>query len=116
MLTCREAEKMVMPYIDGQLSDEELELFLRHVYTCPDCHEELEIYYTVSVGLRQLDDELDGYDLTGALEDSLDLSWLRVRAVKLRRVICYAADTLGMTGLLTILLMQLRIWMQTGVF
>lgn len=116
MLKCREAERMVMPYIEGRLSDMELEKFLRHIEICPDCREELEIYYTVSEGLKQLDEDESGdYDITGALEDSLDLSWLRVRAAKLRKVVCYAVDTLSMTGLLTALILQLRIWVQTGI-
>ena len=47
---------MVMPYIDGRLDEEEkLEDFLSHVNECPACREELEIYFTVYVGLRQLD-------------------------------------------------------------
>ena len=55
MATCREIEKMVMPYINHQLDETQLEQFLKHVKNCPACREELEIYYTVSVGLWQLD-------------------------------------------------------------
>ncbi len=116
MLGCREAEKMVMPYIDDELGETELEQFLNHISTCEACREELEIYYTVSLGLKQLDDEMGSYDIAGALEDSLDLAWMRVRAVRLRKVICYAVDTLCVVGLLTAVLLQIRIWMQTGMF
>lgn len=49
MLTCREAEKMVMPYIDEQLSEKGLDEFLAHIQACDSCKEELEIYYTVYV-------------------------------------------------------------------
>jgi hypothetical protein len=115
MLTCREAEKMVMPYIEDRLSEEELEAFLRHVNSCRGCREELEIYYTVLHGLRQLDDETGDYDMNQALEESLDLSWLRVRAGRLRKIICYAVDTLGATGVLTVLVMQIRMWLQAGI-
>ncbi|MDD3252374.1 MAG: zf-HC2 domain-containing protein [Lachnospiraceae bacterium] len=111
MLNCREAEKMIMPYIGAQLDEQELEQFLNHIRQCPDCREELEIYYTVSLGLRQLDSGTGVYDITGALEESLDVAWMRVRAVRLRKVICYAVNTLCVTGVLTILLMQLRIWL-----
>lgn len=116
MLTCREAEKLVMPFIDHELDEDELEQFLRHIHSCPACHEELEIYYTVFLGLRQLDDGSGAYDIAGALEDSLDFAWLTVRTIRLRRIVCYAADALGVTGLLTALLLQLRIWMQAGIF
>ncbi len=114
MLTCREAEKMVMPFINHKLDEEELEHFLCHLEKCPDCQEELEIYYTVFLGLRQLDDESGVYDIAGSLEESVDMAWLRVRAARLRRVVCYAVDTLEVTGLLTAMVLQVRIWMQTG--
>lgn len=115
MLSCREAEKMVMPYIDEELSEAELDEFLEHIQDCDSCREELEIYYTVSVGLRQLDLGTGVYDITGALEESLDLAWLKVRAARLRRVIRYAVETLCTAGVLTVLVLQLRIWIQSGV-
>lgn len=115
MLTCREAERLVMPYINDQLTEEEMEEFLKHIHTCPDCREELEIYYTVFHGLRQLDEDEGDYDGTRALEESLDLAWLRVQAVRLRTIICYAIDALGATGVMTALIMQIRIWVQNGI-
>ena len=115
MLTCKQAEKMVMPFIDYQLSEQELEDFLIHVETGPSCKEELEIYYTVSAGLKQLDSGTGAYDIAGALEDTLDMAWMKVRTMKLRKVICYAVNTLSVTGVLTILLMQIRMWILGGI-
>ena len=46
LMTCREAERLVMPYINGELTDAELAEFLKHIDTCEDCREELEIYFT----------------------------------------------------------------------
>lgn len=115
-MNCREVQKLVMPFIDHELTEEELSAFLHHIHNCPECREELEIYYTVSLGLRQLDDESGAYDIAGALEDSIDAAWLKVRAARLRWIISCAADALGATGLLTALILQLRIWMQAGVF
>ena len=115
MLSCREAEKMVMPFIDGNLDEQELEAFLNHIHSCSDCREELEIYYTVSLGLRQLDSGTGVYDIAGALAESLDMAWMKVRAVRLRKVVFYAVNTLCATGVLTVLLMQLRIWAQSGI-
>lgn len=112
MYSCREAEKMVMPYINHQLDEKELEQFLKHVRSCPVCREELEIYYTVSVGLKQLDNANGVYDIAGSLEESMENAWLAVRTARLRKVICYAANTLNAASVLIILLMQIRIWMQ----
>lgn len=103
-----------MPYIDEQLSEKELDDFLEHIQGCHSCREELEIYYTVYVGLRQLDSGTGIFDIAGALEDSLDLAWLKVRAARLRRIISYAVEALCATGVVTTLLLQVRIWLQTG--
>ena len=56
-MTCREAERLVMPYINGSITDDELRDFLEHIEHCGECREELEIYFTVDVGIRQLDEE-----------------------------------------------------------
>lgn len=56
-LKCKEAAKMVIPYIKGQLCDKELRRFVSHIRECPDCREELETYYIVYKGLMQLDEK-----------------------------------------------------------
>ena len=56
-LTCKEATKMVIPYIKGQLGDAELRRFVAHIKECHDCREELETYYIVYKGLMQLDEK-----------------------------------------------------------
>jgi len=62
-MTCKEVERLVMPYINDELTDEELGEFLEHMESCPDCREELEIYFTVDVGIRQLDSETGNYNI-----------------------------------------------------
>ena len=112
MATCREIEKMVMPYINHQLDETQLEQVLKHVKNCPACREELVIYYTVSVGLWQLDSGNGVYDIAGSLEESMENAWLTVRTARLRKVICYAANTLNVASVLIMLFMQIRIWIQ----
>ena len=34
-MTCREAERLVMPYINGSITDEELKAFVEHIDHCP---------------------------------------------------------------------------------
>ena len=43
MASCREIEKMVMPYINHQLDEVQLEQFLKHIKSCSSCREELEL-------------------------------------------------------------------------
>ena len=95
-MTCREAERLVMPYINGSITDEELKAFVEHIDHCPDCREELEIYFTVDVGIRQLDEGTGSYNIKGA-QNAI-----------------YAVNTLCFWSVFVILIVQIRIWSQTG--
>ena len=50
-MTCREARKLIIPFVHDELSMEETRDFLQHVRGCKGCMDELEIYYIVDVGL-----------------------------------------------------------------
>ena len=115
-MTCQEAEGMIIPYIDNNLSDEELEKFLLHINSCGNCREELEIYFTVYVGLRQLDSDIGTYNIKGALDVALEASMERLKKVHVLTVLRYVANTLSLLSVLVILLLQLRIWWQNGIF
>lgn len=115
-MTCEEAEKLVMPYIRDELTDNELEAFLEHVEGCGSCREELEIYFMVDVGLRQLDHDCGTYDITGELERKIEDSYNRVRNILRMRICTYGINTLGVMSLIVTILLQCRIWWQFGIF
>lgn len=56
-MTCLEAQRLITAFINDQLSIEQLEAFLSHVNSCPDCMEELEVYYALLTAMKQLDEE-----------------------------------------------------------
>ena len=106
-MTCREAERLVMPYINGELTDAELAEFLKHIDTCEDCREELEIYFT-------LDEGTGTYNIKGALETALEISRQRIHTLYLLQTARYAVNTLCFWAVLVVLILQLRIWGQLG--
>ena len=110
-MNCQEAQRLVMPYTQDELTDRELEEFLEHVETCPACQEELEIYFMVSLGLRQLDEGSGSFNMKQEMEEALDLSYRRVHFVRTIKIACYAVNTLAGMGLLSTFLLQLRIWL-----
>ena len=70
---------MVMSYIEDNLTDRELSVFLEHIKHCPECYEELEVYYTLYVGLQQLDALEDNcQEQFYGLEKSLQFSKTRI--------------------------------------
>ena len=114
-MTCKEAESLVMPYIKNELTDEELFEFLEHIEHCPECREELEIYFTVDVGIRQLDSETGNYNIKGALETAIEQSRESLEAVRLVKIVRYAVSTLSVMALIITVLLQCRIWLQAGL-
>lgn len=110
-MTCEEAERMVTPYINDQLSGDDLEAFLSHVENCKNCQEELEIYFMVDVGLKQLDQGSGTFDIAGALEKKLEDSYGKVSRMWAFRTLKYAVNTLWFMALIVTVLLQLRIWL-----
>jgi hypothetical protein len=113
-MTCQEAERLVTPYIRGELDGDELEEFLRHVDSCADCREELEIYYMVNVGLEQLDNDDDiqfgNFDIVGRLRRRLAESRAHIRHLRSVQKMAYAAETVAVMALIVTTLLQFRIW------
>lgn len=73
-MNCKETQRQLVPYINGELEEKEEEEFVRHIRHCPECYEELEVYATVFAGIRQLDGAEDKIDYRTLVEDSLEHS------------------------------------------
>ena len=74
-MKCVEAQSLITEYINDELTGERLEQFLAHVYECEDCREELEIYYVIMKGMKQIDnDNVPNYNFHEAFEEELEQS------------------------------------------
>ena len=74
-MNCLEAQGLIMRYVNDELSAVELEVFLEHIEKCPDCKEELEIYYILTTGMQQLDnDYVHTYNFHEAFEKQIEKS------------------------------------------
>lgn len=68
-----------MPFIKSELTMEQAKVFFEHIDNCKDCKEELEVYYILLIGLKQLDeDPSDSLDLHGQFEQHLNKARERV--------------------------------------
>lgn len=113
-MTCAEAEKLIVPYMEDKLSVTELEDFIEHIETCKNCREELEIHYMVDVGLKKLDQADGNFDIVGALKRKLADSAAILHRYMMLQVAGYSASTLMTMALFVMILLQLWIWRQTG--
>ena len=55
-MNCQNAQSMVLNFINNKLDKEETKELIEHIRDCKDCWEELEIYYVMLIGLKQLDE------------------------------------------------------------
>ena len=91
-MDCKRALELIVPFINEQLNPEEMEAFLNHIDSCPECREELEVNYSLMTAMKQLDENTDLSDnyieelnqkIEGCYLDELK----RKRACSRRRVI-----------------------------
>lgn len=72
-MTCLEAQSKIIAYIERNLEKDEKQHFLNHVKHCNNCKEELNIYYTMLEGMRQMDNNLPlSTDFEKALDDRME--------------------------------------------
>lgn len=55
-MNCKDAEKMISPFLEDDLDNRDLAEFLKHMDRCSECKEELTIQFLVLVGMKRLED------------------------------------------------------------
>jgi hypothetical protein len=89
-----------MAFIDKKLPEEKVNDFVRHIKNCPNCSEELEIYYTLIVGTRQLDNNEElSKDFDKDLKNELQRISNRVKKVRRFRVSAFGIFFVALIGL-----------------
>lgn len=120
MTDCIEIQSQIMDYIDGTLSDEDMETFLSHVNECSACKDELNIYYTVYLGLRQLENndvEIEELkDVDSALEEQLEHSAIIMKHKKVLQICAYVFATVLFWSITSILIFEFKIFNILGYF
>ena len=56
-MDCKEAEKLIQPYVQGNMPEKEMEPFISHIRKCHTCHEELETYFIVNRAMAYFEDD-----------------------------------------------------------
>lgn len=103
-MNCQNAQSMVLNFINNKLDKEETKEFIEHIRSCKDCWEELEIYYVMLIGLKQLDEgEELAADFKEKLQNEVDCRYLEIEknskrkyAVKIVIVLTIAAMLIWM--------------------
>ena len=101
-MTCLEAQSKIIAYIDYNLEKDQKTEFLKHIQHCEDCKEELNIYYTMIEGMRQLDSNMQlSKDFTEELNRRIEYEMKQSRK---KRDILRSSVVLAVTGAFTFLI------------
>lgn len=110
-MECKEAQPLVKKYIDGEISDKDLDKFLNHIENCKECYEELEINYTIFSALMKLDDNPNlSYNINEMLLEELNASRKYIRRKKKFNFYKITIYAIAMLALIFILAVQFKIW------
>ena len=101
-MTCKECQNMIQDYLKNRQKAKELEGFIEHVRSCPDCYEELETYFIIGLATRVLEEGADvSYDIKAMLLQELQEKELMLKRKKRKKrilavtiVLLLAADIL----------------------
>lgn len=68
-MECFELDTKIISYVNRQLDDDELDAFLQHIKTCKRCRDEVELFFTLTEGISQMEsDEITVYDFPEEFE------------------------------------------------
>ena len=69
-LTCKQEEKLILPFIRDTLDNRTKRQFLNHLDHCDQCLEELSIQFLVTTGMQRLENG-DAFDLNRELGERI---------------------------------------------
>lgn len=105
-MNCKELdlEKCLIPFLQDELSVEELELFIAHIESCPSCYEELQTSFSLYYGLKMLEeDEPQAVNLQKEFEKRIEEAKHQIhRRKRMRRIMITAAVLLLMAVFIVI--------------
>ena len=58
-MDCKRVMELMTQFINEQLDAEDVQAFLDHIDSCPECREELEVTYSLMTAMKQLDEDTD---------------------------------------------------------
>lgn len=98
-MKCLETQSKIVGFIEDELNDEDMVKFVKHIRYCENCAEELEIYYTLLVGMQQLDnDEQLSNDLKGDLNYKLNHAYSHIvnrKKIRISSILMILAIIIG---------------------
>ncbi len=101
-MNCKDIEKLFPFFQEDTLTNKELQKFMDHIDNCPECQEELAIYYLINEGMLRLEDG-SVFDLQEVMDDHMERARRRLRARRFLQLAIYGMESLVVVAIVVIL-------------
>ena len=98
LMTCSETQKNIKAFLEDRLPAKEVYDFMKHIETCSECYDELEVHFMVNEAQKAFsDDEPESYNLRPQFLLMLEnkKKWLRKNTLCLIGGIALAVFVVG---------------------
>lgn len=111
-MKCLEFQQQISDFLEDRLTIQQTEQFVDHADSCPECMEELELRYTIQVGILERDRENHDpiYDYSFQLKRMLERTRKAIRRRYHFRIVKYSVSTVAFWAAVALILVQLRVW------
>ena len=103
-MDCKEVQRNITTFLDGELHGKSAETFLNHISQCPECKEELSIQYLVREGTARLE-EGGSFDLSKDLDILIEQSYRSIRNQRLAAIAIYSMEFIAILAVIFILVL-----------
>ncbi len=103
-MDCKEVQKNITVFLNGELQGKEAERFLNHIEECEECREELSIQYLVREGTARLEGG-GSFDLSRDLDELISASYRLIRNQRRAALIIYSLEFIAMIAVIFILVL-----------
>ncbi len=103
-MDCKEVQKNIAAFLDGELDGRSAEKFLNHISECSECKEELSIQYLVREGTARLE-EGGSFDLSKDLDELILHSYKSIKNQRLAAAFIYSMEFLAIIAVIFILVL-----------
>jgi hypothetical protein len=111
-MKCLEFQQQISDFLDNRLSTTQVEQFIEHADSCPECMEELELRYMIQVGIlgQDSDDVGQSYDYRQRLNHMMERTRNAVRSRRVCQIIKYVVSTMVFWASVAVTVVMLRVW------
>ena len=103
-MECKEVQKNISAFLNGELQGRDAEHFLNHIQKCEECKEELSIQYLVKEGTARLEGG-GNFDLSKDLDILIEDSYILIKKKRRAAFVVYTLEFIALIAVIFILVL-----------